>query len=152
MTTLGIFRDDFYNAINVLTNAQYNAISIASGTITASIMSGAVENYISQSGATALTTDTAANIIANIQTCLSKQIGTAAAYLSEPPGVPNLVNLTYYLSIRNTNGGTLTLTGGTGVTITGTATLATTVMRTYLVTITSATTVGLQDLGGAATT
>jgi len=46
MTTLGVFRDDFYNAINVLTNAQYNAISIASGTLVASIISGAVRTTL----------------------------------------------------------------------------------------------------------
>lgn len=155
MTTLGVFRDDFYNAINVLTNSQFKSISQASGVLAASALTGATECYISQSGATALTTDSAVNIVAALQSCLQAQLAAlslGSSTANYPNGVPNLVNLTYLLFIRNTNGGTLTLTAGAGVTITGVATLATTVERQYQVTITSPTTVTLQDLGGAVVT
>jgi hypothetical protein len=143
MTTLGVFRDDYYNPINILQDAQYNATTQTSGTLTASVLAGAVENYVKTSAATALTTDTAANIYA--QTISAIQ---AAAPSAQPP--PNITGLTFLLYIHNTDGSTLTLTAGTGVTITGTATLATTIQREYLVTITGPTTVTFQDLGGSA--
>jgi len=153
MAQLGVFRDDFYNAINVLPNAQYTATAQASGVLAASALAGAVENYITSSGATALTTDSAANIVTNLQTALLAKYQSLliqGASGSPPQGVPNLNLITFFVSIRNTNGGTLTLTAGTGVTITGTATLATTIERNYLVTVTSPSTVTFQDLGGAA--
>lgn len=53
---------------------------------------------------------------------------------------------TYMLLIVNTSGGTTTLTAGTGVTITGTATLATNTTRLFRVIFTSATAVGLQSV------
>jgi len=156
MTVLGAFRDDFYNAISVLPSGQFNSISIASGVLAAAVIAGAAENYVVQSGATALTTDTAVNIIARLQqavaTAYSAAIQGAGAGVNPPAGVPNLFNVSFYINIRNTNAGTLTLTAGTGVTITGTATLATTVARGYLVTVTSPTTVTFQDLGGNAVT
>jgi hypothetical protein len=145
MTTLGVFRDDFYNPISTLPMMQLKTISQASGTIVASNLTGASECYLVQSGATALTTDTAVNIIAAIVSAI--QANAAGAF-----PLPSIQNLTYTLSIWNTNGGTLTLTAGTGVTITGTATLATTVERQYMVTVTSPTTVTLTNLGGAVVT
>ncbi len=153
MAQLGVFRDDFYNAINVLPNAQYTATAQASGVLAASALAGAVENYITSSGATALTTDSAANIVNNLQTALLTKFNLQSGSAGNPPqGVPNLNNITFYVSIRNTNAGTLTLTAGAGVTITGTATLATTVERNYLVTVNAPNLVTFQDLGGAAVT
>ncbi len=157
MTQLGVFRDDFYNPVNVLTNAQYNATAQASGVLTAAVLAGAVENYILSSGATALTTDTGANIVANLQTCIIAQLKASGALAagssgSPPAGVPNLTNLTFYVAIENTNGGTLTLTAGTGVTFVGAATIATVTTRSFLVTVTSPTTVSFQTLGAVATT
>jgi predicted RNA methylase len=46
----------------------------------------------------------------------------------------------------NTNGGTLTLTAGTGVTLLGTTTVLTGAMRVYAVTILSPTTVSIQGI------
>lgn len=143
MTTLGVFRDDVYNATAVLPMLQLKVTAQASGVLAASALAGATECYITTSGATALTTDTAANIILQ----LIGAIQTSAPLLQPPPvvaGVP------WTIYVRNTNAGTLTLTAGAGVTITGTATIATTVERQYMVTITSPTTITLQDLGGAA--
>lgn len=154
MTFLGTFRDDFYNAISVLASGQFVSTAQASGVLLATAMAGSQECYVSQSGATALTTDSAINIIAQIQnaiaTAYKAALNSFGAGVNPPSGVPNLFNLSYFLFIRNTNAGTLTLTAGAGVTITGVATIATTVERQYLVTVTSPTTVVLQDLGGAA--
>jgi hypothetical protein len=150
MTALGVFRDDFYNAVSVLPHTQYTATAQASGVLAASAISGAGECHVLSSGATALTTDSAINIIANIQIAVAnayKQgLGSFAAGVNPPPGVPNLFNVVYTLVIVNTNAGTLTLTGGTGVTITGTATVLAGAEVTYQVTINSPTTVGIQRM------
>ena len=54
---------------------------------------------------------------------------------------------TYLLRIYNSGDNTITLTGGTGVTITGTATIATAKFRDYIVTFDSATTLTMQNVG-----
>lgn len=54
---------------------------------------------------------------------------------------------TYELTIINTSGGTTTLTAGTGVTLTGTMTLATNTTRRFLVTFTSGTAMTFQSVG-----
>jgi hypothetical protein len=110
-----------------LPNTQFTSISSGNGTFAASAVEGAQDVTLATSGATAMTTRTAAQTIANI---------------------PNWeIGQSYRLRIYNTNGGTLTITGGTGVTITGTATIATNVWRDYYVTYTGANTVGWQNLG-----
>jgi hypothetical protein len=134
-----------YNATAVLPMLQLKVTAQASGVLAASALAGATECYVTTSGATALTTDTAVNIIAQ----LVSAIQTAAPILQP---VPVISGVPWTVYIRNTNAGTLTLTAGTGVTITGTATIATTVERQYLITITSPTTVTFQDLGGATVT
>lgn len=106
---------------------QYVSTAEGNGTMAAGQMEGALDCILATSGATALTTRTAAQIYANI------------------PGVQ--LGMTYRLRVFNTNAGTLTLTGGVGVTITGTATIATAVWRDYLVTIDSATAVTVQNIG-----
>lgn len=81
-------------------------------------------------GAT-LTTDTAANIIAAI------------------PTPQNYVGFTYSLTLINESSGDFawTVAAGTGVTITGTDTVAQNTWREFLVTVTSTTTVSLQSIG-----
>lgn len=105
----------------------FTSISSGNGTLAAGNMEGAQDVILATSGATALTTRTAAQIIANVP---NAQIG-----------------MSWLFRCFNTNGGTLTFTGGTGVTITGTATLATNVTRDYTVTITGAATVTMQNIG-----
>lgn len=110
-----------------LAATQFVSISAGNGTLSAGNMEGAQYCVLATSGATAFTTRTAAQIIA---------------------GVPNAqIGDSYTLRVYNTNGGTLTLTGGTGVTITGTATIATNVTRDYLVSVTGASTVTMQNIG-----
>jgi hypothetical protein len=156
MTQLGVFRDDYYNSVNVLTNAQLNNTSQASGVLAAAVLAGAVENYVTSSGATALTTDSAVNIIAQLQTAVAAaykaQIASFGAGVNPPNGVPNFFNFTSFVNIQNTNAGTLTISAGTGVTLVGTATIATATERSWIVTVTSPTTVTLTTLGQIAVT
>jgi hypothetical protein len=151
MTALGVFRDDFYNAVSALAQTQYTTTAQGNGTIlAAAAIGGAGDCYVVSSGATALTTDSAINIIAAIQiavaTAYKQGLGGFAAGVNPPPGVPNLFNVTWTLVIVNTNGGTLTLTAGTGVTLLGTTTVLTGAMRVYAVTILSPTTVSIQGI------
>jgi hypothetical protein len=154
MTFLGVFRDDFYNAVSALAQSQYTATTQLTGTVlAAAAMAGAGDCYVTASGtaATAITTDSAINIIAQIQiavaTAYKQGLGSFAAGVNPPPGVPNLFNMTWTLTINNQNSGTMTLTGGTGVTITGTNTIATVTSRVFVVTINSPTTVTMQSVG-----
>jgi hypothetical protein len=155
MTHLGVFRDDYYNAISVLPQSQFSASTQNGGTISASLLAGAGDCYASFSGnagAQALTTDTAINIIAQVQaavaTAYKAGLGSFAAGVNPPPGVPNLFNMVWTLTVLNFNtaAGVITLTGGAGVTITGTNTIAITSERIFIVTITSPTTVVLQSV------
>jgi hypothetical protein len=150
MTALGVFRDDFYNAAAVLTETQYTVTAQASGTLSAAAIAGARLCAVLTSGATALTTDTALNIIAQIQnvvaTAYKQGLGSFAAGVNPPTGAPNLFNTTWTLQIVNINAGTLTLTAGTGVTLAGTTTIITGASRWYQVTITSPTTVTIQGM------
>jgi hypothetical protein len=162
MTQLGNFRDDYYNAAAVLTNSSVAKITTAlSGTVlTAAQLSGAQDQYLNISGQTAAqtaTTDTAANIVANLLNAVATAQASPATFPligsgaqgNPPAGVPNLFNFTYTLSIVNSNvtAGTLTLTAGAGVTFTGSnvvvfgtsATAPTTAI--FVVTVTSPTSV-----------
>lgn len=148
MTALGVFRDDYYNAVNALTNSQVTATTQASGTLAAAAIAGAVENYVTSSGATALTTDTAANIIAALQAAVTTALKAAGNQGGQPPGIPNLFNMTFFVQIANTNASTLTISAGTGVTLTGTATILTAATREWSVTVTGPASVVFTTLGG----
>jgi hypothetical protein len=153
MTALGAFRDDVYNAVNVLTNAQVIQTAQASGVLLATALSSAVENYIVSTVATALTTDTAANIVANLQQAVAvaykAQLQSFGAGVNPPIGVPNLFNMSFFVQIANT-AATLTLSPGTGVTLVGVATILSGATRGWSVTVTSPTTVTFSTLGGTA--
>lgn len=151
MTQLGNFRDDYYNAAAVLTNSAVSKITtaLAATVLTAAQLSGAQDQYLAVSGQTTAqtaTTDTAANIVANIQNAVAIAAALPTAYPtlqsgaqgSPPPGAPNFFNFTYTLSIVNGNtaAGALTLTGGTGVTFTGSAVVAVATTAIYVVTVT----------------
>lgn len=152
MSQLGVFRDDYYNATAVLTAAGVVAITtnLSATVLTAAQLVGAQDQYLRISGQTAAqtaTTDTAANIIAALQAAVQAANIAAGAPLGvQPPGVPNLTNVSYTLSIvnANTTSGVLTLSAGAGVTISGlTGTVAITATATYVVTVTSPSTVTL---------
>lgn len=166
MTAIGVFRDDYYNAISVLPQAQYNATTQATGTVlSAAVMAGAGDCYVNfsgQAGALAITTDSAVNIIAQLQQAVAAaykaQIASFGAGVQPPVGVPNLFNLAYTLTVVNNNtaSGAITFTGGAGVTITSPAggaagnVVAIASQREYLVTVTSPTSVSVQELFGGA--
>lgn len=71
---------------------------------------------------------------------------TAAQMLADTPNAQ--VGMTYVLTVVNLSGSanTLTMTQGTGVTITGTATVAQNVARLYQVTFNTATTLTIQEM------
>lgn len=154
MTALGVFRDDFYNAVSALAQTQYTPTAQATGTVlAASAIGGAGDCYIVASGQAGVTftTDSAINIIAQIQnavaTAYKQGLGSFAAGVNPPPGVPNLFNTVWTLTIVNLNTGVLTLAAGAGVTLVGTTTVPTTgAARMYTVTITSPTTVTIQGM------
>lgn len=157
MAFQGVFRDDFYNSVSVLPQSQYAATTQLTATVlAASAIAGAGDTYLASSGnatALAFTTDSAVNIIAWLQNAVAAaykaSLAGFGAGVQPPTGVPNLFNLTYTLTIVNNNtaSGAITLTGGTGVTITGTNTLAVASSRTFVVIVTSPTTVTIQNVG-----
>jgi hypothetical protein len=74
---------------------------------------------------------------------------TATQMFGDIPGA--YVGLSFMLSIKNTNAGTTTLVAGTGVTITGTATIAQNTARLFDVTFPTATTCTITSRGVTAT-
>jgi len=136
MANLGVFRDEFYNSIHALTEAQANVGPTATGVLSASIIAGAAECFTSVGGTSqTYTTDTAANIIAQLQTAVATAQkanvgGFASALGSTPPlGVPNLFNMSWVLNINGQATTAATLAGGTGVTLAAIGTLSPTVLN-----------------------
>jgi hypothetical protein len=139
MAFIGAFRDDYYNSLSVLPNSQTVALSgaLSATLLTAAQLSGAGDCYITESGQTSAqtaTTDTAANIIANLQNAVATawkgQTAFGSTSVVPPNGVPNLFNVTWTLTINNQNltAGALTLTAGTGVTLATAGTTSATVI------------------------
>lgn len=106
---------------------QRTTITAANGVIPAANLAGAENVTLIQSGATALTTPTAAALL--------------AAMPGAGPGVM------YRLRLINANGGTLTLTMDASVTGVGTLTLATGTFRDFDVQILTATTASMSSVG-----
>jgi hypothetical protein len=105
------------------------AAGVTTGTIPANVLTGALDVFL-QSAATTpgnQTTRTAAQLWQDAV----NQFGTA---INDPAISTN--GLQYTLTIAQTGAGTLTLVGGTGVTITGTATVAQNTTRQYIVNLT----------------
>jgi hypothetical protein len=157
MANLGVFRDSFYNAIHALPASQAVSGPTATGVIAASILAGALECDTSVGGTSqTYTTDTAVNIIAQLQTAVAAaqkaNVGGFAAALGDTPplGVPNLFNVSWIINI-NTTGVTTgaTLAAGVGVTlaaltgVAAAATLGTGGNARFVAQVTSATTVTL---------
>jgi hypothetical protein len=117
---------------NVLQKAKQVTSAASGTTYIAGDMTGAEQVFLTSSanGANAMTTRTAAQLIAD---------------QGSPP-----VGYSWRLRINQTGNNTLTLTGGTGVTISGTNTVATTVVREYLMVITGASTITMTNIGALA--
>lgn len=115
------------SVLQPLPPTQFTSISSGNGTLTGAQVAGAEITYLLTSGATALTTPTAAAMLA---------------------AIPNgQVGMSYVLRIVNTNAGTLTITADASVTTTGTLTLATNTWREFVVTFTSATAATMKAVG-----
>jgi hypothetical protein len=151
MALRGAFDDLAIPVTGFLPENQFSTTSQASGAILATALVGACYNILTSSGATALTTPTAAQMYAQLVADLqvlgfsNPLQNLANALFNENGGV------TFEIRIQNSNASTLTLTGGTGVTIVGTATIATASYRDYAVCLTSPTTATLTNLGGGTT-
>jgi len=152
MTALGVFRDDFYNAMSVLTSTQLKSSTQNGGVLAGANMVGASDCYAAFSGQTtaqSITTDTAVNIIAALQAAVATQyqaqITSFGAGVNPPPGVPNLFNVAYTLTIinNNTSSGAITLAAGTGVTLTAGAAIAISTAVEFVVSVLSPTTVSI---------
>lgn len=114
---------------------QAISTSLASGTLPATAVAGAQECYLTTSGATALTLPPASAVFNLIQSLVASVT------------VSNIAAFNFYLRVVNTNGGTLTLTAGTGNTITGTATLSTETTRDFVVQVTGPATAVYTSVG-----
>ncbi len=114
----------------VLPAVQYTTAALSSSTAAAGQLTGANFTVMNNSGANPgnYTTRTATQMFGDIPNC---QIGT-----------------TYVLRIKNGQGtGILTVAAGTGVTLTGTMTIAINTFRDFAVTFQSTTTCTLQSIG-----
>lgn len=111
-----------------LIGSLLTALNQTVGTIPANILTGALSVFCISTNAVPgiQTTRTAVQLFADLQ-----------AQFGIPLTDPALVNgFTYDLTITNTGAGTLTLAGGTGVTLTGpTQTVAQNTSRTWTVTL-----------------
>lgn len=128
MGNLGVFRDDYYNAISALPAVAAVNGPTATAVLTAAQLTGATEVCIAvgngAAAAETYTTDSAVNIIAALQHAVAAAYkanvgGFASALSGTPPlGVPNLFNLSWTVTISN-QGTTAAsaLAAGAGVTI-----------------------------------
>ena len=120
-------------------NAYANQVSLqASGSTAftvpgAAIASGIVQRSGAPGGAVTDTTDTAANII---------------AALGNPPTVPQAGQFTKVVRWTNATGQTITVAGGTGVTTSGTMTVATGAWRDFALQVTAVGAILLTNVGG----
>lgn len=145
MAFLGVFNDQVYNASGMLPECVYKTTTQNGGVISAANTTGGQEAVLALSGQTtaqAITTDSAANLISAILAALTLQDSQIT--------VSSLVGFTYTLVLinNNTSSGAITLSGGSGVTINGTATVAITTAREFMVQITGPNSVTMQNIGG----
>lgn len=117
----------------------YNTSALAAaGTLTAANVTGATDTlFLGMTG----------TFVAGVNI----QMPTAAAIFAALNGMQG-VGSTYVLRVINPSTQTLTITTNAGITISGSATLATLTFRDFLITITSATAISVQDVGAGAAT
>jgi len=123
-------------ALDILTflSSSFTSTALSGAVLPAGAITGAAEVYLLSSAAngTSLTTRTAAQMYADLQIV---------------SGLQNLNGWSYMLRITNSSGGTTTLAAGTGVTLTGTMTMATNTFRDFVVTINNAGAITIQSVG-----
>jgi hypothetical protein len=110
MAFKGVFSDDFYNAIHILPASIAVNGPVATGTLQATQLVGALEVDLAvgngAGAAQTYTTDSAVNIIAALNnavaTAYKQGLGAFAAAVNPPTaGLPNLFNLSWTLTISN---------------------------------------------------
>lgn len=119
------------SVVHPLLATQVTSIASGNGALAAAQMAGAELTDLITSGATALTTPSAAALLA-----------------ATPNGQ---IGMSYVLRIINTNAGTLTITADASITTTGTMTIATNTWREFVITFTSATTATMKSIGTGTT-
>lgn len=137
MQTFGAFTPQTAQQIFALAGSLYQtfAAGVVAQTIPAGVITGALTIYLNSAATTPgnQTTRTAVQLYADL----------LAAF-----GLPALpAGFTYELIITQTGAGTMTLVGGTGVTITGTATIAQNTTRTFVVQVTSPSAITITSVG-----
>ena len=127
ITNFGAFTESTAAQLIASLGVYYStfAAGITTGTIPVNVLTGGTDIYLNSAATTPgnQTTRTAALLFAD----LSAQFGI-------PLTDPSLANgVQYTVTITQTGSGTFTLVGGTGVTITGTATVAQNTWRKFVV-------------------
>lgn len=149
--------------------------TVPAGLVTALLVAARTANSYTDTGRALVATNVTANDL-NLQTATDTATLTSAQMLGNPcvlTGTPTgaaayttptaailllamqgavIGSSSYILIIRNTSGGanTITLTAGSNVTITGTATIAQNITRTYLIIPATATTVTILEVSSGA--
>ena len=125
LSTYGAFTPGAAGTLLVLSGSLYNtfAAGVTAGTIPAKIITGAMTCYLNSAATTPgnQTTRSAALLLQD----LLQEFGLGG--LAVLPA-----NFAWEIIITQTGAGTLTLVGGTGVTVTGTATVAQNTTRTFV--------------------
>lgn len=118
-------------------DAAFSATALSNATLPAGALSGSLFNVLNSTanGANALTTRTASQIIADLDAAMGVPVPKDGTY-------------TFVVRILSAGNGQITLTAGAGVTVTGTATIASGAWRDFLVTVNSTGTVTFQNVGG----
>jgi hypothetical protein len=150
MALRGAFDDLALPVTSFMAEYQITNTALASGALPAAAFTGATFNVINSSVATALTTPTAAAIYAQLVSVLQ------AAGLPVPQ--QNIANSTFFenggptweVRISSSVVGPLVVTGGTGVTIVGTASIAQNTSIDFILALTSPTTATLTRIGSGA--
>ena len=134
----GAFTTEALKAIFANAGSQFQASAVSNAAIPSGLLTGAADVVLNTTanGANALSTPSASQMIAD-------EIAALSPYLNPS----QLLGLSWELTIQNTGNNTVTLSGGTGVTINGTATIATATWRKYIVTVTGTTSITLQNVG-----
>lgn len=147
MAQRGVFDDLALPVTSFIPEIQVTATAQASGVIPVAAIVGATFNVLNSSVATALTTPTAAAIYAQLVAVLQAAgIQVPQQNIANSPFFAN-GGPTWEIRIGNT-AAQLTISAGAGVTIVGTATVATTTGTTdFVLTLTSPTTATLTRIG-----
>lgn len=128
VVNFGAFTAAAFAQMLALFGTQYSAYAagVVAGTIPANVLTGGLDVFLNSASTTPgnQTTRTAAQLWADA-------VAQFGAALNDPAISTN--GLQYSLTIVQTGAGTLTLVGGTGVTIVGTATTANAATSVYVV-------------------